>query len=109
MSLRRHRDPRTEFVLLSQLFERRLTDIDHDLDDLAREWKRRFVKIRDWRNGVAPDVEGLVDCEVTEHLLFETSLADFFLADAKRGGSAGAGLALFVHFYFGGEYLASWL
>jgi hypothetical protein len=56
-SLGGHRDPSASLVLLLQLFERRLTDIDHDFDDLSGERKRRFVQIRDWRDGVAADVQ----------------------------------------------------
>jgi hypothetical protein len=42
-SLRSHRYPRTELVLCRQLLERRFTDIDHHLDDLASEWEWRFI------------------------------------------------------------------
>ena len=70
-------------MLLRQFLERRLTDIDHHLDDLAGEWERSFVQVGNGRAGVAADVEALVGRKKAGYLLLETSLADLFLSEAK--------------------------
>src|SRR6476646_4357146 len=104
LSLGCHRQPRANLVLLGELLECRLADVDHHLDNLASECERRFVLVRDRRDRVAADIEGLVHGEVAVYLLLETSLTDVLLAQSKSHRAPSAGLSLLVDLDFRGEH-----
>jgi hypothetical protein len=75
-SLRCHGKPRVDFLFLSEVLERRLTDIHQLLNNLPGEAQRQFVQLRDWRAGITADVEAFVGRGIAADLFFKAVIPD---------------------------------